>query len=217
MQIHNTTRIVPFTNAVVKIALSPLEGPQSPHGVNVETMACWDLYFEPPQIEADRQTTPWSRLMPREIKKGHPRIDSRFRTANVVVLLPHLHADTDWRVLRLRQSIDERDGQLGCRLGELCRQLDLGITASHISRLFHQATGIAIREYMKRKRLQTAAIKLQTTTLSIKEIAADLGYRSPTDFFRQFKKVFHVTPQAFRIAWHTDEGNNAAWRGKIVS
>jgi len=155
--------------------------------------------------------------MPREIKKVHQQIDSRFRNDNVFVLLPRLYADTDWRVARLRHSIDERDGQLGCTLSELCRQLDLGITASHISRLFHQSTGIGIREYMKRKRLQTAAIKLQTTTLSIKEIAADLGYRSPPDFFRQFKKAFHVTPQAFRTARRADDGNNAAWRGKNVS
>ena len=138
--------------------------------------------------------------MPREIRKVHPHIDSRFGTENVFVLLPPLYADTDWRVARLRRAIDERDGQLGYSLSELCRQLELGITASHVSRLFHQATGMGTREYMKRRRLQTAALKLQTTTLSIKEIAADLGYRSPADFFRQFKKVFHVTPQAFRTA-----------------
>ena len=114
MRTQNTTRIVPSTNAVVKIALPPLRGPQLPHGVDVETMACRDLYLARPQAEADRQIKPWSRLMPREIKKVHQQIDSRFRNDNVFVLLPRLYADTDWRVARLRHSIDERDGQLGC-------------------------------------------------------------------------------------------------------
>jgi len=166
------------------------------------------------QVEVDRQTTLWSQLMLREIRKI--QIDSSNKLESVFIV-PRPYADVDWRVSRLRQSIDERDGQLGLNLSELCRQLDLGITASHVSRLFHRVTGIGIREYMKQKRLQSAAIKLQTTTLSIKEIAADLGYRTPADFFRQFKKGFHVTPTAFRAASRTGAVNSRPWRKKIVS
>src|SRR5215469_12408972 len=66
----------------------------------------------------------------------------------------------DWRVSKLRQFIDEKNGCIGYRLTDICRQLDLGISASHASRLFHQDMGVAIREYMKLKRLQTAAVKL---------------------------------------------------------
>jgi len=165
------------------------------------------------QVEVDHQSMPWSQLMLREIRKIYPQ---SIEIDNVFVI-PRTHADTDWRVARLRQSIDEHDGQLGHSLNELCRQLELGITASHVSRLFRQAMGIGIREYMKRKRLQSAAIKLKTTTLSIKEIAADLGYRSPADFFRQFKRAFHVTPAAFRAASHTAAVDGGPRRTKIVS
>ena len=154
--------------------------------------------------------------MLREIRKIRPQIDSP-NEIDAVFMVPGPYAGADWRVSRLRQSIDERDGQLGHSLSELCRQLDLGITASHVSRLFRRATGIGIREYMKQKRLQSAAIKLQTTTLSIKEIAADLGYRTPADFFRQFKRAFHVTPTVFRAASRTASAHSGSWRRKIVS
>lgn len=114
----------------------------------------------------------------------------------------------DWRVSRLRQFIDEKNGCIGYRLADVCRQLDLGVSASHASRLFHQDQGFAIREYMKLKRLQTAAVKLQTTSMSVKEIAAELGYQTPADLFRQFKGFFQVTPLTFRSISRTHPAFN---------
>jgi AraC family transcriptional regulator len=117
---------------------------------------------------------------------------------NSLARVPGLAPNADWRVTRLQQFIEEHQGCIGCRLSEACQKLDLGVTASHASRLFRQDLGLGIREYTKLKRLHTAAIKLQTTSLSVKEIAADLGYRTPADFFRQFKNLFQVTPLTFR-------------------
>jgi AraC family transcriptional regulator len=115
------------------------------------------------------------------------------------LLLPPANQKTaDWRALRLRRFIDDHDGHLGCSLGGLCRQLDLGITPSHASRVFRSALGIGVREYMKRIRLDAAGRKLESTSLSIKEIAADLGYKSPADLFRQFKQAFRITPKRYR-------------------
>ncbi|MGH9570797.1 MAG: hypothetical protein ACRD4F_14210 [Candidatus Angelobacter sp.] len=34
--------------------------------------------------------------------------------------------------------------------------------------------------------------------MSVKEIAATLGYQTPADLHRQFKSFFRVTPVAFR-------------------
>lgn len=107
----------------------------------------------------------------------------------------------DWRVSRFRFFVDKHDGKLGYGLVHLCQHLDLGITPSHLSRLFRQEIGLGVREYMKRRRLRAAMHKLQTTTLSVKEIAADLGYRSPADFFRQFKLHVKLTPREFRTHW----------------
>ena len=110
----------------------------------------------------------------------------------------NLAPTADWRVSRLQQFIDEHDGRIGCILDDVCRTLDLGVTSSHASRLFRRALGLETREYSKLKRLHAGATKLQTTSMSVKEIAADLGYRVPADFFRQFKQLFQVTPLRFR-------------------
>lgn len=128
-------------------------------------------------------------------------IRREFRSSRVdlELLLPPANQKTaDWRAVRLRHFIDDHDGHVGCSLDDVCRQLDLGITPSHASRVFRSAVGIGVREYMKRVRLGAARRKLESTSLSIKEIAADLGYKSPADLFRQFKQAFRVTPKRFR-------------------
>ena len=112
--------------------------------------------------------------------------------------VPHLAQNADWRVFRLQEFIDEHNGRIGYTLPDVCRKLDLGVTASHASRLFRQTFGLGIREYGKLKRLHAAATKLRTTSMSVKEIAADLGYQTPADLFRQFKQLFRVTPRTFR-------------------
>ena len=126
------------------------------------------------------------------------RIETFAELTNSLSRVPSLVPNADWRVTRLQQFIDDHEGHIGYRLSDVCQTLDLGITASHASRLFRQEIGLAIREYIKLKRLHAAATKLQATSLSVKEIAADLGYQAPADFFRQFKQLFQVTPLKFR-------------------
>ena len=113
--------------------------------------------------------------------------------------VPCLRPNADWRVAQVKDFIDKRDGQLGTALEHLTRQLDTGISASHLSRLFRQEVGLGVREYSKRMRMRAAVQKLTSTTLPIKHIAADLGYCSPADFFRQFKHAFKMTPVKFRM------------------
>ena len=120
------------------------------------------------------------------------------KSGNALRELLILGRETDWRVLRLLQFIDAENGRLGGKLGDLCRQLDLGVSASHASRLFRHNLGLGIREYKKLRRLHAAAAKLQNTSMSVKEIAADLGYQTPADLFRQFKQFFQMTPLKFR-------------------
>ena len=106
----------------------------------------------------------------------------------------------DWRVNRLLHFIDTGQGKLGWSLNRVCEQLELGVSGSHGAKLFKKHIGIGIREYAKRRRLVVAAEKLKATTLSVKEIAADLGYTKQTDFRRQFKQLFSINPTEFRSA-----------------
>jgi AraC-like DNA-binding protein len=110
----------------------------------------------------------------------------------------NLQRSGDWRVERILHFVDAQDGKFGWDLNQLCKQLELGISASHAAKLFNRHTGIGIREYIKQRRLTLAAQQIQSTTDSVKRIALELGYRTPNDLRRQFKKQFCLTPTEFR-------------------
>ena len=114
--------------------------------------------------------------------------------------MPNLRRSVDWRVERILHFIDTQGGKLGWDLNQLCAQLELGISGSHAAKLFSRHTGIGIREYAKKQRLTLAAQHLRSTTDSVKQIALELGYRTPNDLRRQFKKLFYLNPTEFRTA-----------------
>ena len=127
------------------------------------------------------------------------------------LLMDELHlsvVETDWRISRLRDHIDMEYGKLGLNLDRLCQRLDLRISGSHAAKLFKRQFGVGIRDYTTRKRLIAAAEKLKTTKLSVREIAADLGYKRQTDLQRQFKRLFSLNPSQFRRAKLQADGEN---------
>jgi AraC-like DNA-binding protein len=114
---------------------------------------------------------------------------------------PSSKRPADWRVEQILHFVNTPDGKLGWDLSELCAQLDLGITGSHAAKLFSRHTGTGIREYAKERRLTLAAQQLRSTNDSVKQIALELGYRTPNDLRRQFKKRFCLNPTEFRTAY----------------
>ncbi len=104
----------------------------------------------------------------------------------------------DWRVKKLQDWIYRHDGKLGRDLDNVCRELGLGISWRHAARLFRESLGIGVREYAKRRRQKAAVERLKLTALSVKEIAAELGYRNNRQFERVFRELFHLNPTEFR-------------------
>lgn len=141
-----------------------------------------------------------------------PALDHLFGLSAQPSMISSFPPRTDWRVERLQRFINGEHGKLGWNLDRLCKQLDLGVSGSQGAKLFRKHMGIGIREYSKRERLAAAAEKLGTTSLSVKEISADLGYRNQTDFWRQFRQLFFLNPTEFRIAYRqrSMRGNTAA-------
>lgn len=132
---------------------------------------------------------------------ARPRIQRLFSSPLMrrpTLAMPEREGTSDWRVRKLREFMEASSGKTGGDLRALCRHLQLGITASHASKLFKRLMGIGPREYAKRLRLKRAADRLRGSGRLIKEIAADLGYQSPRDLARRFKKVFHLSPTEFR-------------------
>lgn len=74
----------------------------------------------------------------------------------------------------------------------------MGVSREHFSRLFKQETNVSPLDYLRRRKMIFACRILKETTLSIKQIAARMGFDSPEHFSRTFKSVMHMPPRKFR-------------------
>ncbi|MBG6085050.1 AraC family transcriptional regulator [Zhihengliuella flava] len=81
----------------------------------------------------------------------------------------------------------------------------IGLSASHLSAVFRQATGGGVMDYLKRTRMGRARVMLLTTRDSIGEISRSVGYQDEFYFSRQFRAVNGVSPSAFRKASRAEE------------
>ncbi len=72
------------------------------------------------------------------------------------------------------------------------------IDAAYLCRLFRRFDDQSPYQYLMRLKMTAAAQRLQAPDARIKEIAYELGFRDAFHFSRAFKKVFGVSPDAFR-------------------
>jgi AraC family transcriptional regulator, arabinose operon regulatory protein len=69
---------------------------------------------------------------------------------------------------------------------------------SHFSTLFKKRTGFSVVSFFTRLKMQHACHLLDSTALSIKAIAAELGFDDPLYFSRQFRQIHEVSPKEYR-------------------
>lgn len=74
----------------------------------------------------------------------------------------------------------------------------IGYTENYFSQKFSQATGITPYQFLLHSRIERAQLLLQTTSLSIREIAEQTGFNSVANFSYAFRKEVQCTPHAFR-------------------
>lgn len=72
----------------------------------------------------------------------------------------------------------------------------VNISSSHLRRLFKQATGMAPHQYLINLRVNRAKELLLTNSLSISEVAAEVGFADQSHLHRHFKRIFGITPKA---------------------
>jgi AraC-like DNA-binding protein len=78
-----------------------------------------------------------------------------------------------------------------------------GYSLDHFSRVFHQVTGEAPKDYKVRLRLERAVTLLRESSQTISQISDALGYQDAGFFSRQFKQKMGFSPAKFR---KRDEG-----------
>lgn len=76
----------------------------------------------------------------------------------------------------------------------------LGISASYVSRMLKQNTGLGVVDHIHGARLQKAKALLAETELSLDEIAQQIGFSSRFTLTRSFKRYEEMTPGAWREA-----------------
>ena len=74
----------------------------------------------------------------------------------------------------------------------------LGISPRTLDRRFRAATGLSPRQYWQRQRIQFAKELLESTNLTISEIAYRVGYQDAGHFARLFRREISVTPSGYR-------------------
>lgn len=73
-----------------------------------------------------------------------------------------------------------------------------GVSYSHLSKLFHDYSGLTFREYLLSLRIDRAAELLLSTGMPVKRVAYESGFRDTGYFIRQFKRKRGLTPVNFR-------------------
>jgi transcriptional regulator GlxA family with amidase domain len=125
-------------------------------------------------------SNPLSPVFSSPFKKADPVMDSRVQ--KIIVLLegnPH-------RALSLREMA-----------------LTINLSVPRLRLLFKAATGMSPTQYFKLLKMRKAKSLLETTFLTIKEIAAGIGIKDVSHFVRDFKKAYGMSPAQYRESFHS--------------
>lgn len=77
-----------------------------------------------------------------------------------------------------------------------------GMSSDHLSRLFKKDIGVNLSEYIKEKKMNTAANMLLYSDFTCSDIAMYLGYNSQSYFTKVFREYYKTTPLFFRNHSH---------------
>lgn len=83
----------------------------------------------------------------------------------------------------------------------------MAVSASYLSRIFHEQTGISPSKYLTDYRMRQARKLLMDTRLTVREIAVRVGYPDPYHFSRNFKNTVGVSPAQYRDGCADGEEN----------
>ncbi len=73
-----------------------------------------------------------------------------------------------------------------------------GVSRSHLSRVFKRVTGLSLKRYLTRRRLQAARGLLRNTGAAIHQVASRVGFKDTSHFDRVFRCWEGQTPSRYR-------------------
>jgi AraC family transcriptional activator of pobA len=78
----------------------------------------------------------------------------------------------------------------------------LNVSSSYLRSLLKTLTGQSTQQHIHNKLIEKAKEKLTTTSLSVSEIAYELGFEHPQSFSKLFKTKTNVSPLDFRLSFN---------------
>lgn len=79
----------------------------------------------------------------------------------------------------------------------------VGISPYHFLRTFRQVVGLTPHQFLMRRRLREAAVRLRTTDELVLDVALDAGFGDLSNFNHTFRAVFGTTPTKYRASSRT--------------
>jgi AraC family transcriptional regulator, arabinose operon regulatory protein len=108
---------------------------------------------------------------------------------------PRARRQLDSRVIKaqtyLRQHVKERISLEG--LAKSCH-----LSSSRLSHLFREQVGMSPLEFLDVERLERAKRLLELTSMTVQDVAREVGFDNPFYFTRRFKRYTGVAPRKFR-------------------
>ncbi len=134
-------------------------------------------------------------------KKRHPMVIRSYLQLLFSLIWPQLEAKTDsggrqddtpHRTIRYVMENASRPLQAK----EVAAAM--GISGSHLARIFSGHMRMSFNDYLNQLRIQTAEDLLRSTDRSVTEIMIETGFESQSTFNRAFRKMHGISPREYR-------------------
>lgn len=74
----------------------------------------------------------------------------------------------------------------------------VGVSPYHLERIFKQETSVTPRSYLEKVRIGKVIYLLENTSKTNLEICYEVGFKSPSNFYKVFKKWMKQSPNDYR-------------------
>lgn len=108
---------------------------------------------------------------------------------------PEVNIETSDITNEVKQYLEQHRAQ-NITSDDICKELSC--SRSHISHQFKTQTGMSIREYLTKLRINDAKHLLKYSELTVTEIAFTTGFSSSNYFTNVFKKELGMSPGTYR-------------------
>lgn len=99
---------------------------------------------------------------------------------------------------RIIEVIEDLEARLHEKIAFDDLAAQVGLSHSQLARLFKAATGQTLGAYLQTLRMDRARVLLARTSLSVREVMAQVGIADPSHFARDFRNAHGLSPRAFR-------------------